>query len=328
MASAPPGAFIAGVELTPPRSPDSFVKVSVMRAFFVFCFWLVLPLPLLGHEPLSVKLQPLIDAHRGEVGVAVKHLETGEAFFQQADLPMPSASLIKVAVMVEVYHQAQAGKLKLTDLATLHNSDKVPGSGILTPHFSEGAQIPLVDAVRLMIAFSDNTATNLVLDKIGLEATSRNMTALGYPQTKLNSKVFLPATASDPERCQRFGLGSTTARETVQLFEQLYRGQLVNKEASAEMLQHLKKCDDKDKFPRLLPEGTVVAHKVGTGQKPTARTDGGILFTPGGPIALCVLTTKNEDTSLSPENAGNRLCATVAREVFNHFNPGANLAAE
>lgn len=296
-----------------------------MRVFLILCCWLVLPLPLLGREPLSSKLQPLIDAHRGEVSVAVKHLETGEEFFHQADQPMPTASLIKVAVMAEVYHQAQAGKLKLDDLVTLHNTDKVPGSGLLTPHFSDGTRIPVVDAVRLMIAFSDNTATNLVLDKIGIEATSRYMTALGYPQTRLNSKVFLPETASDPDRCQRFGLGSTTARETVRLFEQLYRGQLVSKEASAEMLQHLKKCEDKDKFSHLLPEGTVVAHKVGTGQKPAVRSDGGILYTPAGPIAVCVMTTKNEDTSLSPENAGNRLCATVAREVFNHFNPAPTI---
>jgi beta-lactamase class A len=262
------------------------------------------------------------------VSVAVKHLKSSESFFQHADQPMPSASLIKVAVMVEVYHQAQSGKLKLSDQVTFHNADNVPGRGILTPHFSDGTQISVADAVRLMIAFSDNTATNLVLEKIGLEATSRDLNAPGYPQTKLNSTVFQPATASDPERCQQFGLGSTTARETVPLFEQLYRGQVVTKEAPAEMLQHLKKCDDKDKFPRLLPEGTMVAHKVGTGQRLAVRTDGGILFTPSGPIALSVLTAKNEDTSLSPENAGNQLCATVAREVFNHFNLAASSAVE
>ena len=107
----------------------------------------------------------------------------------------------------------------------------------------------------------------------------------------------------------------------VHLFEQLHQELLVTKEASRAMLEHLKKCDDKDKFTRDLPPGTVVAHKIGSGQKPAVRTDGGILFTPSGPIALCVLTANNDDLSLTPENAGNRLCATVAREVFDHFNP-------
>ena len=298
-----------------------------MRVVCCLLCCLVLPVPLCGGEALDSKLRPLIDAHRGEVSVAVKHLETGESFAHQADRPMPTASLIKVAVMVEVYQQARAGKLKLDDRLTLHNSDKVPGSGVLTPHFSEGARIPVVDAVRLMIAFSDNTATNLVLDKIGLESTSKRMAALGYPQTRLNSKAFLPETASDPDRCRQFGLGSTTANEMVRLFEQLHQGRLVSKEASLAMLKHLKNCDDKDKFTHDLPPGTVVAHKIGSGQKPLARADGGILFTPRGPIALCVLAANNDDLSLTPENAGNRLCATVAREVFDHFNPGARLAA-
>jgi beta-lactamase class A len=84
------------------------------------------------------------------------------------------------------------------------------------------------------------------------------------------------------------------------------------------MIEHLKKCEDRDKFPRMLPEGVVVAHK--TGSIATARTDAGILYLPGGPVAVCVLTAGNQDTRWRPDNAGNVFCARVAREVHDYFN--------
>lgn len=291
-----------------------------MRVILAFVIALVVSQSLsFADDKLEARLHPLIGTHKGEVAIAVKHLKTGESFAHRADEPMPTASLIKLPVMVEVYQQAHEGKLKLTDPITLKQADKVPGSGILTTHFSEGASFPLVDAVRLMIAFSDNTATNLVIDKIGLPATAARMETLGFPNTKLHSKSFRRETTVFPERSEKFGLGSTTAGEMVGLLEQLHAEKLVSLEASKAMLEHLKKCDDKDKFPRFLPAGTVIAHKTGSVNE--ARTDAGIIFSPNGPIALCVLTAKNEDKSWIADNAGNQICATVAREVFNHFNP-------
>src|SRR5438105_15618189 len=118
--------------------------------------------------------------------------------------------------MMEVYQPAAEGKVNLTDTIRLHDSDKVPGSGIRTEHFSDGATFPRRDAVRLMIVYSDNTATNLVLDKIGIRATGDRMEAWGFPNTKINAKVYRGSTTSvSPERTKRFGLGSTTAREMV-----------------------------------------------------------------------------------------------------------------
>jgi beta-lactamase class A len=84
-------------------------------------------------DTLQVKLQPLIAAHEGKVAVAVKNLKTGEAFSHDADIPMPTASLIKLPIMVEAYRQAEEGKLDLKKQITLRQEDKVPGSGILTP---------------------------------------------------------------------------------------------------------------------------------------------------------------------------------------------------
>lgn len=276
------------------------------------------PLRLCGESPLEQRLKPLIDAHQGQVAVAVKHLKTGETFLHNADKPMPTASLIKLPVMIEVHQQVQEGKIKLSEILTLKKEDKVPGTGVLTEHFSDGATFPLADAVRLMIVFSDNTATNLVLDKIGIESTAKRMEAWGYSNTKIHSKVFKRETSVFPDRSKEFGLGSTTAKEMISLLEKLHDGKLVSPEASKAMLEHLKKCDDKDKFPRLLPAGTVVAHK--TGSVSDARTDAGIIYTKSGPVAVCVLTAKNEDKSWKTDNAGNLLCAKVAKEVYDYFD--------
>jgi beta-lactamase class A len=274
---------------------------------------------------LPSRLQPLIEAHKGQVAVVVKDLTTGEVFAHRPDEPMPTASLIKFPVMIEAYRQASEGKVDLATMVTLQADDKVPGSGILTEHFSAGATFPLIDAVHLMIAFSDNTATNLVLDRIGIGSTAETMEKLGYPNTKIHSKVYRRDTSLFPERSKQFGLGSTTAAEMVRLCEALHKRELVSTEASEAMRKHLLACDDKNKFPRFLPPGTKVAFK--TGSIDAARTAAGVIETPYGPIALCVMTAENEDQRWVPDNAGDSLCAEVAREVFEYYRSKAPDAA-
>ena len=281
-----------------------------------------------GAEPsLDSALMPQIQAHKGKVAVAVKSLNTGESFQCHADEPMPTASLIKLPLMVEVYRQAAEKKVDLEQKVTLKKEDKVPGSGILTNHFSPGASFSLRDAVHLMIVYSDNTATNLVLDVIGIKSTADTMEKLGYPNTKLHSKVFKGSTTSVfPDRSKQFGLGSTTATEMVRLCEAIWKKELVSPEACDAMLAHLRACDDKDKFPRFLPEGAKLAFK--TGSLTEAKTAAGIIECPGGPVALCVLTNDNEDKRWVTDNAGNRLCASIARAVYNHFSPAQPERAE
>jgi beta-lactamase class A len=267
---------------------------------------------------LETRLAPLAKAHKGKVAIAVKNLETGESYYLNADEPMPTASLIKVAVMIETYLQADEGKVKLTDKVTLHDANKVPGSGILTYHFSEGATFSLRDAVRLMMAVSDNTATNLVLDKVGIATVNKRMEAWGFPNTKINAKVYRGSTTSvDPDRTRRYGLGSTTAREMVGIMEELQVGKRARPALKQCMLGHLRANDDKDKFPCLLPPGTVLLHKDGSVNN--ARTDAGLIYTPGGVVAVCVLTNDNADRRWVRDNAGNAICARVAKEVYDYF---------
>ncbi|MEZ6059638.1 MAG: serine hydrolase [Planctomycetaceae bacterium] len=270
-------------------------------------------------EVLAEKLRPLIEAHEGDVAVSVRHLDSGAAFHYRSDTVMPTASLIKFPVMIEAYRQEEAGRLDLSATVTLTKNDKVPGSGILTKHFSDGAELTLRDAIRLMIAYSDNTATNLVLDRIGLTSTADTMAAMGFPETKIHSKVYRGSTSAFPERSREFGLGSTTSSDMIALLDQLHRRELVSPEASDAMLDHLTACESRDMLPSLLPDDVRVAHK--SGSVSNARTDAGILFTNSGPIAICVLTNNNKDQSWGSNNAAQVLGGQIARTVFDHFNP-------
>jgi D-alanyl-D-alanine carboxypeptidase (penicillin-binding protein 5/6) len=268
-------------------------------------------------DELADRIKPLIDAHQGKVAVAIKDLKTGKSFEHNAERPMPTASLIKFPLMIAAYQAIDDGKLEADDKITLHEKNKVPGSGILTSHFSEGAEISLRDAIRLMIVYSDNTATNLVAEKVGLKAAAEQMDKLGCPETKLHSLVFRRDTSIFPERSKKYGLGSTTAADMVKLLEQLSKKELVSEKASERMLDHMYACEDKLKFPRFLPN-VKIAHKTGSINE--VRTDAGLIDAPSGPIAVCVLTNENQDKSWGDRNAAEILCGRIAQIAYRHFS--------
>jgi len=269
-------------------------------------------------EQLAGQIDAMASRHRGKVAVALVNLDTGESFFRQASEPMPTASLIKLAVLIEAYRQDRAGLISLDDEVALRKEDKVPGSGILTSHFSEGTKISLRDAVRLMIVFSDNTATNLVLDRVGLKSVNETMNSLGCPDTSIHAKVFRGDTSIAPERSKQFGLGSITARQAVSLLARIHRRELVDPAACDAMLADLLACDDKLKVRRGLPPGAKWAHK--TGSVNAVRTDAGLLETPAGTVALCILTADNDDTSWGDENAAEVLCGKIGKAVYASFS--------
>ena len=275
---------------------------------------------------LAEAIQPLITAHEGTVAVSVKHLSTGASFSHRGDEPMPTASLIKFPIMVAAYQLAAEGKLDLTTPIELKASDKVPGSGILTQHFSDGMRLSIRDAIRLMIVYSDNTATNLVVDQIGLPTTSELMTNWEYLHTRLHSKVYRADTSIAPERSKQFGLGSTTAMEMVRLLTKLDKQELVSADASRQMYEHLLACDDKPRLAKYLPKETKVALK--TGSVAASRTVAGIIETPSGHLAVCVMTNNNKDQTWTDDNAAVLLCAEIARRAYQHFNPANDAAAD
>jgi D-alanyl-D-alanine carboxypeptidase (penicillin-binding protein 5/6) len=296
-----------------------FIRVPSEYLMFRFVVALIAALllsPLAAAQPLAERLTPLISAHQGDISVAVKHLKTGESFAHKANEPMPTASLIKLPIMVEAYRQAAEGKISLADIVTFRDDDKTPGSGILSTHFSSGATFSLRDAIRLMIAYSDNSGTNLVLAKVGLAATNDEMEKLDLPNTKVHAFVFRPNSSIAPARSKQFGLGSTTASEMIRLVEMIQAKKIVTPDACDAMLDHLRHCEDK-RLSRLLPAGVKVAHK--TGSVAAVRTDAGLIEAKSGPIAICVLTRNNKDQRWTSENAAEVLTSKIARAVYDHF---------
>lgn len=269
---------------------------------------------------LAERIDPLIQKHDGKVAVAIKIPSSTETYLHLADEPMPTASLIKLPVMIEVYRQASHHQVDLEKEIKLTDNDKVPGSGILTEHFSANTSLRLRDLVRLMIAFSDNTATNLVVNEIGLSSTSDTMTKLSYPNTKLHSFVYRGETSIAPDRSEKFGLGSTTAREMLEILETLAKRQWIDAPASEAMYQHLLACQDRSMIPKYLPAGTKVAHKSGAVSK--TRCDAGLIELPAGPMIVCVLTTDNQDQSWGDSNQAQELIGRIAEAAYQHATAG------
>lgn len=281
-------------------------------------------------ERLQQALEPLARAHAGQVAVSVRVLDDSNEVVGQwhyhGQQVMPTASLIKLPVMVEAYSQAATGKISLDDMLTLTAEDQVPGSGVLTSHFSPGLKLSLRDAIRLMIRYSDNTATNMVIDHIGLPSTSKLMGELGWPETQLHSKVFRRDTSIALQRSELYGLGSTTAEDMTDLLVRLERGELVSSQACEEMRAHLLTCDDTTKLPRDLPEGFKVAHKTGSVNR--SRCAAGVISGSGIKFAICVLTDKNADTSWADSNAANKLIGALARAVVDELTASVAVASD
>ncbi|MCA9051222.1 MAG: serine hydrolase [Planctomycetaceae bacterium] len=270
-------------------------------------------------EELGELLMPLIEAHEGSVAVCIRDLKSDRMFEHRADEVQSTASLIKTAVMVTAYRMADSGQTDLNRMLTLTEADKVPGSGILTDHFSAGMTLSLRDAIRLMIRYSDNTATNLVIDQIGLPTTTRTMTELGFPETRLNAKVYRRDTSISPDRSRKYGLGSTTALESVRLLEAVYRNTAASEESCRQMTEHLLACDNHAMISADLPAGSRVAQKTGSVNR--VRTCAGIIFGPTTDIAVCILTADNKDQRWNDNNAAQVLMRSIARTAFDFFNP-------
>lgn len=258
------------------------------------------------------ELRPAIEAriarHDGIVAVAIIDPKSGESLSIRGDEPFPAASIIKVPILVELFHQVQNGKISLDDPMVMIEADKVPGSGMLqyltTPH-----QLTVRDAAFLMITLSDNTATNMILDKVGLRSVGERMEALGLPRTKVHSKTFMRSTSIAPDSSAKYGLGVITANEIARLLVLLYQGKVVSPEASQEMIEIMKKQFYEEGIPRLIPAATV-AHK--TGSLNASRHDCGIVYSQARDYVLCVLTRENKDTSWGIDNEAHRLISDIA----------------
>jgi beta-lactamase class A len=278
------------------------------------------PIRAQGPAALRGAIEHAVAGHEGVVGVSVRNLATGEALSIRGAETFPSASLIKVAVLVTLLGEVERGSIALDEPITMIARDRVPGSGVMQ-HLHPGVTLTVEDVARLMIVISDNTATNLLLDKLNIRTVWTAMEALGLPHTKIHSKTWLRQTSVAMDSSVRYGLGVTTPDETVELFALLHRGRAVSPAMDSLALAILRDTEDDVKLTRWLPAGTAVAHK--TGEVDRSRNACGIVYGPDAPVAVCVMTRENVDTSYAPDNPANLLIARISAEVFRHYNPSA-----
>ena len=257
-------------------------------------------------------LDSLADMHHGVVGYSIIDLDTGDTLSRRGDETFPTASLIKVPILVTLYDLVAKHQISLDDPLTLLDIDKVPGSGSLQ-FMHDGATITVHDAAWLMATQSDNTATNLLLDRIIIRRVWAKMESLGLMHTKVHSKTFLRISSVAMDSSAKYGLGVSTPNEMAHLFVLLAKGQAVNPAADSSMLDILEHNEDNTLLQREL-DNVRAAHK--TGAVDDARTECSLFYLRSRVVA-CVFTKDNKDQrwilDSEPQITMAHMGATIAR---------------
>ncbi len=241
-------------------------------------------------------------ATQGKVGFWTKPLD-GEATGFNEDLPLVAASVVKVPVMVEAFRQFRAGLLDPDEQVTIRPEDRMPSCGALT-YLSDKVRPTLMDLTTLMIILSDNTAANLMIDRVGVDAVNRTMEERGVPGICLRRKFFQPQLAA-------LGVTNTvTARGCGVLLEKMAKGELLGGEDDARMLSILYNQRLNGKIPFFL-HGVKIAHKTG---EDDGTTHDAALIQAKRPFVLCMLSN---DVDV-PEYE--RLMQDTARELYEMYN--------
>jgi beta-lactamase class A len=281
---------------------------------------------------LQGRLEAAVRGFPGILGVAVRNLKTGESFEVNGDLRFPTASLIKLAVLVEVEHQIAEGKIARDRTIALAESDKAGDEPVVLNQLHPGVALTVPDLLALMIAFSDNTATNLLVGLAGTANVDRRMVSYGLPNTKIFRPTFRDGHADVfPEEEKEFGLGMTTPTEIAKLMELIAEGKVVSRAACDEMLAYLEKQQDRAMIPRSLPfdrDRITVANKTGwdeeklpdaSGFRGDVRNDAAYVKTPRARWVIAICARRIRDKSASADNETLRTGAEISRIVYDRF---------
>ncbi|MBK5294538.1 MAG: serine hydrolase [Acidobacteriia bacterium] len=291
------------------------------------------PLAALLLVPFAAAQQPLADAAlsaeirqaSARLGAGVflfaKNIDTGAWFGSREDEKVSTASTIKLPILATLFDKAAKGQLRWDETLELTAVSRVGGSGVLT-EFSDGMRFPIRDLANLMIVVSDNTATNLILDRVSAESVNSYMDSLGLIQTRSLRKVL----SGDPpkpsgwskaglfEANQRFGIGVSTPREMASLMELIANGKVVSPAASQQMIAILDRQHYKDGIGRRLGEFKVASK---SGSLSGLRSDVALITTPKGRIAMAITVEGLKNSPFNADNPGLLLIADLARKLTN-----------
>lgn len=258
----------------------------------------------LVHEKTEARLREIAVGVRGAMGIAALDLTSGERFAVNENLVFPQGSAIKIPILLEVYKQANAGKFQLTDLRWLNKADQVGGSGVLFELGDHTSQLSIRDLAVLMIVLSDNTATNMLIELVGMANVNQTLGALGLKQTRLQRKMLNTAASGRGEE------NLATPAEAARLMEILYRGEFLNRQVCDEILAILKKPKSGG-INAALPAAIPVAFKPG-GIAGVA-TEWAIVYLKERPYAAVVM----ENYAIGEEAA--TAMQEISRTLYDYF---------
>ena len=275
-------------------------------------------------ETLQNQMKTYAGHHRGKVSLFAKHLRTGNMVALNPDVPVNTASVIKLPIMLEAMYQVKAGRVSFDDMLPLRKDDQVSGSGVLLL-FHTPTEVNFETAIVLMITQSDNTAANLVLAHIGRENVNRRLRSMGLESTISIRPISRPKEGDQSPELKPFGIGRTTAREMAAVLESIERCDLADQKLCARMVDILQHQFWRNCIPHFLEDSdtTEVASHIAnkTGSLDRVRNDVGIVYTKNGPIVISAFTYDNVDTSWTPENEGELLIARMAKTIVDGWAP-------
>lgn len=253
---------------------------------------------------LSADLNRMAASYDGVMGIFIKDLSSGQTFGVNADAIFPQASSIKIPILIELMRQAQGGKIDLAERVEIHRSGLVDGSGVLQFFSEGGSAICWRDLAVLMVVLSDNSATNLIIERVGLDNVNRMLGGLGMDKTVLARKM-MDTGAEQADRENR-----STPREMAALIEELNAGKLLDRAHTKMALEILE-------YPKDSPLRGGVPPEITMEEKPGslngAQCDTGVVLLPGRPYVISVMTTFNAAQ-------GNPAITAISARVFSYFD--------
>jgi beta-lactamase class A len=282
---------------------------------------------------LQQELTALAATLHGHVALYATQLNTGKSVEIDADKPVQTASVIKLTILFEAMEQVRAGKAKWDERLTLAKGDGVSGSGVLT-FLDTPVTLTLKDVLTMMVIMSDNTATNMAIDRFGVDSVNARIAWLGLKDTHLYKKIGKPATGPMPADQPKFGLGKTTPREIAQVIERVGRCQLAGRGEAAMpgdtaicdvALKMLKNQFYRNTIPRYLEKldssetGSGIASK--TGSLNAVRADVAIVAGKTGPMILSIFTYDNQDKSWTADNEAEVMIGRLAKNIVEAWSP-------
>lgn len=266
---------------------------------------------------LTARLQRLTQGFGGEVGIYVRHLRTGRTVVIRADEVFPTASMIKVPILLTLYDHAEHGKVDLDARVaypdTLHY--RYGEATDVVGYMAAGDTLPLSELAFLMLTVSDNFASLWIQGLVGGGAAVNEwLAAHGFEQTRVNSR-----TPGREEARSAYGWGQTSPREIARALVMIREGRAVSPRADEAMYRMLSNSYWKNAALSQLPPMVQAASKQGFVDR--SRSEVLLVNAPGGDYVLAVITRNQADTRYTPDNEGTRLIQAVSRAVYEHFNP-------